>query len=295
MLGYISPRTMRLWCALFAVFVANLIAVSTATALGPREDWFEFDDVELIEIVDTIAFSVDIRASAGTSTTTLEILQPANGPFEVRGRERRGVLSVDIDRPRSLVAIPTGSYRLTLTVPAEVNVRVDAGSGAITVTGTRGFVDLKTTVGDITVMEVTGPKTLRSDIGVVTVEASNGDLTIVTETGSQRVVGVTGTLALRSDTGDILIEQAQGAATVQTNTGTVRGRQVHVEMRGEFTAVSGSIAVDLTDPFDQYRFELESTDGSLHVGREVARQRLAIGSGPVPIIAHTDSGTIRFN
>jgi hypothetical protein len=193
---------------LLPALCAVALVASSAGAQQTR-----YKDEEPRARIDT-SFTFDRRGTVSLTLYSGEIIVTGWDRPEVRVRarsERTDVrmeatpsrLSLDLPRPRG------GDSRFEVTVPVGVKVIARAQQGDISVTGTRGGVELNTQNGDINVEDVTdvadltslnGDITARNLVGRVDVRTTSGEVTLVDLKGDVEVTSVSGDIELRNVT-----------------------------------------------------------------------------------------------
>ena len=202
----------------FATVVATLVfaAVLPAGAQNRRASQ------DYASRVDT-TYAFDRRGTVSLTLSAGEIIVTGWNRPEVRVRARSDRnevrmeatatrLTLDLARPRS------GDSHYEVTVPTGVRVVARATNGEISVTGTRGGVEVSTQNGDITVDDVgemLEATSLSGDIGVrgvtgrVDIRTTNGAVTLADVKGDVEVTSVSGDISLR----DVVARYVSGKST----------------------------------------------------------------------------------
>jgi hypothetical protein len=260
------------------------------------------DNITLEEPVSTaqvrlIGGVVNVVAAEGPAR--LEVTELEGEPLQVTLTD--GVLTVtyaDLDwntfgeNLKSLESVKTffGALRrkrravVSLTVPADVRVKLGAVSADATVSGVRGGTTVHQVSGSTTLVGLDGRTEANSVSGDIDAQAVAGDLVVKTVSGGLTVVaGSPATVRANSVGGAVTLDLAGSSpADIKVNT------------------VSGDVAVRLPQPADT-RVEAGSTNGQFHsafeeltVGGTWGAKRLTgtLGAGTGKLAVATVSGAI---
>jgi DUF4097 and DUF4098 domain-containing protein YvlB len=184
--------------------VATLLCLSAITA-GAQQT--RYTDRDFTSRIDT-TYAFDHRGTVSLTLYQGEIIVTAWNRAEIRIRARSernelrmdatpSRLSLELARPRS------GDSRYEVTVPVGVKVIARAQTGDISVSGTRGGVELNTQSGDINVEDVTELADLTSLSGDISGRGLSGRVDVRTTGGEVTLVDVKGDVETTSISGDI--------------------------------------------------------------------------------------------
>ena len=144
--------------------------------------------------------------------------------------------------------------RFEVSVPYGVRVIAHSRSGDVSVTATRGEVEIRTQNGDIRVEDVAN----RLDVNTF-----SGDLVART---------VTGDVEIGTTSGDVTIDDLKGNADVQTVSGEIRLREVTAKSVRAHTT-SGDVGFEGSiDSTGRYELSTNSGDVGLHIPRDASAQ-----------------------
>lgn len=119
------------------------------------------------------------------------------------------------------VSVRTGSADLRCSgAPREV--RIDSGSGDVSVSHASGTVDTKTGSGDILLGQVSGDLRVRSGSGDVEIQYVGGDTSLTTGSGDVRITRLVGSARIKTGSGDIVVRETDGDLTAASGSGDVR-------------------------------------------------------------------------
>jgi DUF4097 and DUF4098 domain-containing protein YvlB len=185
------------------------------------------------------------------------------------------------------------SARLRVAVPRDSQLLASSGDGSITIEDVSGKITLKTNDGSVRASRVKGELVVRSGDGSIRLERAEGKLDLETEDGS------------------ITIEARPSSLRAHTSDGTIR---LEVEPDTALTddwdlqTGDGSVVLTLPATFNAL-LDAETRDGAVRVshpavsegradedGREERRRtlRATLGSGGKTVRVRTGDGTIRI-
>ena len=161
--------------------------------------------------------------------------------------------------PNTLVIGPIGgSVDFTITVPEETTVGLDAVSGDLALSGTKGSADLHTDFGRIDVSDVSGTVTVKTQNGNVTAEniISQAVVSLTSEFGNITAREIRGT--------DLTVESKNGALDLQNMTASGL-----LKVTSDFGSISlnNSQAVTL---------EIKSTNGKVTLEALDVKEKVAV-------------------
>lgn len=175
-----------------------------------------------------------------------------------------------------------GFASLSIRLPREMHVQVDAVNGRVDVEGIHGPVRARSTNGSAKVIDVIG------------------DVEVATSNAKIRCAGTCGQLTARSSNGRIEIEGHRGALDVSTSNGLIRAELEGVDPGGIQLATSnGRIVLDLPEEIDA-DVDIRVDNGTIrndrslgHTTRETHGRVLGrLGNGGLPIKLRTSNGSI---
>lgn len=156
---------------------------------------------------------------------------------------------------------------------------IESRSGDVTLRGARGPIEASTTSGDLSATDV-GAARFRTSSGDVTVSGASGPLNVRTGSGDIEVKGAQDSLRLEASSGDIRVEVAPRGLAAETSSGEIDAPEV--AGWAYLRSSSGDIGFGLRAPLR--RVEVSSASGAI-------RARVAAGLG-FDLEARTTSGTI---
>jgi DUF4097 and DUF4098 domain-containing protein YvlB len=171
----------------------------------------------------------------------------------------------------------------------DCNFKTSAGDIHI---GDAGTVQLKTSVGDITVDRAVGDADVTTSSGAVRVNRVDGAAVVKNSNGATWIGDVTGDLRASSANGNIEVDHAHGAVAAKTANGNVRIDEV---ARGSVVVETarGRIEIGVVDGVAAW-LDLNTGFGRVKNGLDDAPQPAA-GDDTVEVRARTSFGDITIN
>lgn len=221
------------------------LALITACPALAASDYVEERKLELdargigAVVIETGAGSLEVRGVAGLEEIQVAAIIEIAGRDEDRARRRIAsdlVLTLEQEGEQAILRGyfdngswsfgDNGSVHLVVSVPDQVGLAIDDGSGPIVVKNVRG---------DITVEDGSGPIEM-SDVG--------GNLTIEDGSGSISVHSVGGDVSIDDGSGSITVRDVAGSVTVDDGSGGIDIRNVDKDLIIEN---DGSGGLDFSD------------------------------------------------
>ena len=261
--------------------------------------------------VDT-TFAFDARGSLSLTIGSGDIIVTSWSRDQIRIHATSDDEDIRFDANESRVQIDLtershGDARFEVTVPAGVRVIARSRSGDISVTGTRGEVEVHTQNGDVRVQDATD----RVEIATLSgdVEASNlsGDIQINSVNGDLRITGLKGDIEATSTSGSVVLRNAAARyVRAKTTSGDVEyDGSITANGRYELGTHSGDLRLAVpansaaTVSIATWSGSIESPDfpitlkpGDHGMGPSTKRYTFDIGSGGARVNVDTFSGDI---
>jgi DUF4097 and DUF4098 domain-containing protein YvlB len=235
----------------------------------------DVDTVQL-KVVKTAYDSTQARADAEVKGINYSIEQTGNA------------ITLKYELPKSMnFSNNVNTVDFVVTVPQETAVKTDTGMGETQVTGTQGNVDIQNDFGAITVEEIAGGlsvKTnsgevnvtsidagsenldLNSDFGGITLKNANGkDITLNSKSGSITLneVRATGNITSQTDFGNSSFENGSAnALSIVTRSGAVSMKKVRVSKEIKVQDDFGEIDLEQATAAS---YDLQTNSGSITV------------------------------
>jgi DUF4097 and DUF4098 domain-containing protein YvlB len=179
-------------------------------------------------------YVADVRFAASDRTDTIVEVRPSDPDkaADIKAAENTRVEYDDAARTLSIVSrkprnrfVNFSSKRpesidVVIQLPADSDVRGEAGLGDFQADGALGAVELKTDLGAIHFSE-TGSLNVRNGAGAITVEGVSGIAKVHASSGDIRIGAVDGTAEVSSSNGKVRVGVVTGPATIKVSNGSV--------------------------------------------------------------------------
>ncbi len=268
-----------------------------------------------VELTDTEMTTVTVTAVAGHPFGFLDdLLTSLPGAWRrTSGRPPDGVAAAEAVRvdyelipgDGGLLLVDTqpavhnwrAAFAIAITAPSGSGVRVQSQSADVTVTGTAGLADLRTTSGDVTVGTVTGTSRVHSASGDIRLTRADADVDLRTASGDLTIGRVAGKARVHSTSGDISLDAAAGDIDVRSVSGDVRIGAASTGM-AQIAAVSGDVEIGVTAG-RRATIDLNTISGDTRTDFPVSAEPAADldepeTAAPLTISVRTTSGDIRL-
>lgn len=228
------------------------------------------------------------------------------GGFVRIGFERLGSRAVSVD--------------YTIEAPPDAQVRLQNGSGDLTVAGLAGPVEATTGSGNVTLQQISGDVRATAGSGDIHLGGIKGSAEITTGSGDVAITSVGGRVRVDTGSGDITLAGPGGAVAVRNGSGDIRvsgaAADLTIHSGSGDLAVSGSPAagaywelhtgsgtVGLSVPAGaSFRFFAQTRRGDIGANlpmtvleRQSHQLRAVVGQGSARVEVETGSGDIRLN
>ena len=247
-----------------------------------------------VKVIKTAYDSTQARADAEVKTIKYTIEQ--NGSS----------ITLKYELPQSMnFSNKVNTVDFVVTVPHETTVTADSNMGKVSVTGTKGNVDIQSDFGDISIENIEGAlsvKTNSGGVGATSIEASNEDINLNSDFGAITLKNANGNnIILDSNSGRITLTEvrATGDITTKTDFGDIRfenGSANSLEVK------TNSGAVSLTKVTIKKETKVQDDFGEIELQQALAASYdLHTNSGSITVDgakgklkAHTDFGGIKI-
>ncbi len=157
-------------------------------------------------------------------------------------RGSRAVLTSGFESYRSLFSFSNKLVNLTVSMPKNMDLDVDDGSGYIKINDIAGNVNVDDGSGSIEIVNAKGNVEVDDGSGEILLEKITGDVSVGDGSGDVEVEGVSGDVSVNDGSGSIFIRNIGGNVTVRDGSGsiTIDGveKDVYIPSEG-----SGSVSV----------------------------------------------------
>lgn len=285
--------------AWFVSWPAGWTGMGSVQEAGLGERTFEVGSSPDLS-VDTFAGSVTVRTG---SPGEIRVVATKRAPrssdlerIEVEMVEQGDGLEVRARNPRR---VSNASVKFEITAPAGTRLDAHTGAGSMDVSGLQGGVRVDTGSGSVTLRDLKGDVDAHTGSGSIEARNVEGRLTLDTGSGRVTITDVNGEAKVHTGSGGIDVYNARGTGGFDTGSG---GIEYEGSCQGEcrFKTGSGSITLRLPADLDA-RVDLHTGSGSIDVAYPVDGQASrndvqgVIGSGDgATLYAHTGTGSIQL-
>ncbi|MCF7804701.1 MAG: DUF4097 family beta strand repeat-containing protein [Candidatus Marinimicrobia bacterium] len=149
---------------------------------------------------------------------------------------------------------------LEVRMPESLSLKVDDGSGDITISGPKNGVQIDDGSGDVNISSVDGKIKIDDGSGDINVKDVVGDLDISDGSGDVNTKEISGNLSVRDGSGDVLIAAVRGDVNLSDGSGDLRVR----EIQGNVNVEDGSGDVRITK-VEKIVNIVDDGSGDLHI------------------------------
>lgn len=229
-----------------------------------------------------------IRINASDRADTVVEVRPSDPSTEasVQAAERTivefsgGRLLVKGPKPKALRQLRPwrGSIEVTVDLPAASRVEAEVAADLIA-TGPLGATVLRNSYGDLR-LEETGPLEVKASMGDISVDRVTGPAEATTPTGAIRIGSIDGPGTLKTSTGGISIGETTGDLRLKTATGDIN---------------LGRVLADLTARTAHGRIRIDTAvSGAMHLETGYGKVGVGIAEGTVAWLdVHSKNGVVR--
>jgi len=136
-------------------------------------------------------------------------------------RGSRAVLTSGFKEYFSFFSFGNKLINLTVSIPAEMDLDVDDGSGYIKIEDIAGNLVIDDGSGDIEIVNNKGNVDVDDGSGEIELEEINGDVSVDDGSGEIKVEGVSGDVSVDDGSGAIIIRNIGGSVTVRDGSGSI--------------------------------------------------------------------------
>ena len=136
-------------------------------------------------------------------------------------RGARAVLTSGFESYRSLFSFSNKLINLTVSIPADMDLDVDDGSGSIKIEDIAGNVNVNDGSGSMEIMNIKGNLDVDDGSGEILLEKITGDVSVGDGSGDVEVEGVSGDVSVNDGSGSIFIQNIGGNVTVRDGSGSI--------------------------------------------------------------------------
>ena len=290
-----------------AAGLALLLALGPAPAQAQR--YRDRSSSERSSLDTTFTFDHNGSLTVTVPNADITVTGVDGNRVHIRAPGSGGRLRLDVSGLSARLEQTSGSDddRVEISVPFGVSVVVHAGSGDVSVRGTRGQVEIRSQSGDVEASGVTRRLDIHTFSGDLSASDITGDVEIATLNGDVRLSDVRGDVDVSSVSGDLdLRGMTAKVVRAKTTSGEVTyDGLIDPSGRYELQSHSGDIRLDIPRAASAQlsvstwngeidsEFPITLEPGEHGIGSAMAKHfTFAIGGGAARISAETFSGNI---
>ena len=240
---------------LLPILLAIVFAVSFSTS-SAQEVSKTFSGVKKIKLSTSAGDCILKKGTGNDVQVNLSFTYPSDAfrpEMEMEGNTL--VLKEDFNK-RSV----SGKSTWTLSVPENLEVSFNTGSGNLSVSNLAINVNSNSGSGDLDAENTNGKFKFNTGSGQAMLSGSKGDVEVNSGSGNITVSTSEGSLSLNTGSGDIKLTNLKAALSANTGSGDVSANQITLTSVSTFNTGSGDVEVRLsTSPL--YNMSLNSGSG----------------------------------
>lgn len=206
----------------------------------------EFSDIEKITMTTSSGDCIIRRSN--TSKISVELVHfygdEYNPIIEKQGNTLR-IKEMDNSRQEGW-GWGEKSPKWTLTVPDNLSVKFNTGSGDIEVSDLKIELDMNAGSGDVKLANIKGELVSNTGSGDLDIDDFEGDIRTNTGSGDVEMSDAKGDIRMNCGSGDISIRGAEGAISANVGSGEINASNVLIKGESSFNSGSGDVEVALS-------------------------------------------------
>lgn len=137
--------------------------------------------------------------------------------LELKKQGNKAVLTSMFKNSFPMISFRTRVINLTVTVPKDLDVEVDDGSGEMKIAQIHGDIQIDDGSGEITVRDIQGDVEIDDGSGTVEIESVSGNVTIGDGSGTIRVNDIGQNVRVSDGSGSIYIDTVGGDVIIKSD------------------------------------------------------------------------------
>jgi hypothetical protein len=210
-----------------------------------------------------------IRLSTASGDISLKKASGKEVKVEVKHSYDEGEFTASMEQGTSTLVLEekfshgshSGDSRWTLEIPDNMKVKLNTGSGSISIDGLTLDVRSNSGSGDVMLTDVKGQLDFNTGSGEIELEKVEAEATLNTGSGTIRASNGNGTFSFNAGSGKIKLSQLKGDFSVNVGSGNIDAREVVLNGSSSFNSGSGDVTVTLSSALD-YSISVNSGSGN---------------------------------
>jgi len=205
-----------------------------------------FDGIKTINL-ETASGDVKVKRSAGSATKVELTHSYDEDDYKPEFEQSGGKLIISENFSSGN---HSGSANWVLEIPDNTSLKMNTGSGDLSIEEVTADIRSNLGSGDITISAVNGNVDMNTGSGDVEIEKLEGDLQVNTGSGNVRIAGGSGTFSMNAGSGTITLNNLKGDFSVNTGSGDIRTSALTISGKSKFNTGSGDATVVVGAPLD---------------------------------------------
>ncbi|TKB43426.1 hypothetical protein [Thalassotalea mangrovi] len=218
--------------AITAILTSTLLLSGCIIHVGAQSADVELN--EEMQLAATGITTLDIDTGAGSlNVVGLEGATEITVSAEIRTtKEKNYTLTLEQDGDRAILIADHAStsgfwngdsphINVKVTLPKNMNLIVDDGSGKISITDINGNLDIEDGSGSMDIARIQGALNVEDSSGSLSIEQISGDVYVDDGSGSLRVADIGGNVKVDDGSGEMVILHVVGEVTINDGSGSI--------------------------------------------------------------------------
>ncbi|MEM9857892.1 MAG: DUF4097 family beta strand repeat-containing protein [Bacteroidota bacterium] len=238
----------------------TLILISSTLSFSQKEISKTFSGIEKIN-VNTASSDCILKKASGNSVQ-VELNHNYSGGYEPEVYKEGNRLYIKERFERNSSSRGSGTW--TLTIPDDMDIRFNSGSGSLEASNLNLELDMNTGSGYIELTTVQAELRFSTGSGDISLSQVNGEFDASTGSGNFRVTEAEGDFRLSTGSGNVRLREVTASVNANTGSGDVRAENMTLTGRSIFSTGSGDAIVTLNSPL-KYDISVNSGSGDAEV------------------------------
>lgn len=214
--------------------------------------------------------------------------------------KHRGRKANHINKARIRLEIPKGVILTVENTTGDIrgenlisgSYQFKTTSGDISLTDVIGTVNVETTSGDIALDNLQGNGYISTTSGDKKISNVQGKVKSSGTSGATYIHNIIGNIEVSSTSGNVMLKMIKGSVDASSTSGNIYAHKLLVTGNSSFALISGNLKMDLSNPYDDLKFQLVSGTGRIQVNGNSFESMYLEGDGPIMIDGATGSGNL---
>ncbi len=223
-------------------FLSLIIVAAACSASFSQKDISEtFTGIEKISISTSSSDCILKKGASDAVQVDLEHNYSGSYDPDIYKEGNRLVIKERFERNSSV----RGSGTWTLTIPDDLDIRFNSGSGSLEASDLNFELDMNTGSGYIELSAVKGELKFNTGSGDITLSKVDGEFDANTGSGSFKVTDAKGDLRFNTGSGNVRLRDVIASVSANTGSGNVNAVNMSLTGRSSFNTGSGDAIVTL--------------------------------------------------